>query len=332
MLRLPMHTLLTYDFYERKVEGVKYNLIKTSFPSSDGKSTVYAEIYTPLCEPYKGIVQLSHGMIDYTGRYEALAEYLTAQGYVFAGNHHLGHGATASCPEDLGFFAEKDGVELVLKDLYAMNKLLRNKYPSTPLVMLGHSMGSFLARLYAAAYPGSIKGVIIHGTGGPNPAVAPGLLLARLNARIFGKRNRSRFLDNLAFGAYNKRFPKSEGENAWLTRDVASVSDRATDPYTSFKFTASAFCDLLTMIKRSNSRSWYESYPKDMPTLVVSGDMDPVGNYGKGVSAVYKKLMIAGCNRVCMKLYPDCRHELFKEFGKEEIFAELVEWLKGAIG
>ena len=311
---------------------MNYNFSEITFPSADGKNTVYAEIYTPKTATCKGIVQLSHGMIDHTGRYKALADYLTAQGYIFAGNHHLGHGKTAASEEDLGYFAAERGVDLVLKDLHTMNRYLRDTFPTLPLVMLGHSMGSFLARLYAVRYPHSIKGLIIHGTSGPNPAAAPGLFLARLNAKMYGDRNRSKFLNNIAFGSYNKRFPKEDGKDAWLTSKPENVADRKEDPYTSFTFTSSAFCDLLKMIKNCNVKSWFECYPKDMPTLVVSGDMDPVGNYGKGVTAVYKKLMIAGCTKVRLTLYPGARHELFNEEGREQIFADLVSWLDGIVG
>ena len=126
---------------------MNYNYQEISFPSSDGKNTVRGYIYTPKNVTARGVVQLSHGMIDYVGRYEALADYLTSKGYIFAGNDHLGHGATAASPEDLGFFAERDGYKYVIEDLYRMNKLLRDTFPALPLVLMGHSMGSFIARL-----------------------------------------------------------------------------------------------------------------------------------------------------------------------------------------
>ncbi len=307
---------------------MNYNFSEFTVPSNDGIHTVYAELYTPKTRSCKGVVQLAHGMIDYVARYEKLADYLTGEGYIFAGNHHLGHGKTAGKSEDLGFFADKDGTDLVVRDLHTMNKHLRDMFPTLPVILMGHSMGSFLARLYISKYPHSIKGAVIHGTSGP-VAIAPlGSALASIIRKFKGPRHRSSFVDKMAFGAYNSKFPKSEGENAWLTRDVEAVACRGEDKYTNFKFTTSGFVDLLYMIRACNKQSWFDGYPKELPTLVMSGDMDPVGNYGRGPDYVYKHLLIAGCNNVELKLYEGARHELFNETNKEEVFADMAAWLE----
>lgn len=310
---------------------MNYNFSEITFPSKDGIHTIYAEIYTPKRSTARGVVQLAHGMIDYVGRYKALAEYLCGKGYILAGNHHLGHGKSASTSEELGYFADADGVELVVRDMHAMNKILRDEFPALPVFVMGHSMGSFITRLYVEKYPHSIKGAIIHGTGGPNRLLPLGKALASLIAKTRGKKYRSPLIKKLAFGSYNSRFPKSEGKDAWLTRDVAAVADRANDKYTSFDFTVSAYLDLFSMIGGCNSKEWFDSYPKELPTLIISGDMDPVGNYGKGPDYVYKHLLISGCKSVELKMYEGARHELFNETNKEEVFSDLVGWLDGVI-
>ncbi len=310
---------------------MNYNFEEISYPSSDGKNTVYAEIYTPKLKTARGIVQLSHGMVDHPGRYMNLIEYLTGEGYIFAGNHHLGHGKTAAVPEDFGFFAESGGIDCVLADLHYFNKYLRAAYPTLPLVLLGHSMGSFIARLYVCLHPHSMRGVIIHGTGGPNPLAPLGKLVARTVSLLCGKRSRSKLITALAFGSYNKRFDKSEGGTAWLSRDTEAVAGKRDDPLASFMFTTSGYIDLFEMLSRSNGRSWYRDYPKDMRTLIMSGDADPVGNYGKGVNYVYRHLMLEGSTDIELKLYEGCRHELFNELNRDEIFADIVAWLDGVI-
>ncbi len=310
---------------------MNYNFSEITFPSKDGIHTVYAELYTPKTRSCKGVVQLAHGMIDYVARYEGLADYLTGEGYIFAGNHHLGHGKTAGKSEDFGFFAEEGGVDFVIGDMHTMNKRLRELFPTLPIIIMGHSMGSFLARLYIERYPHSIKGAIIHGTSGPVGIAPLGSFLASVIRKFRGSRYRSNFIDRMAFGAYNSHFPKSEGDNAWLTRDTAAVAGKSEDKYTSFKFTASGFCDLLKMIRSCNTKEWFENYPKELPTFIVSGDADPVGQYGKGPDYVYKHLLIAGCNSVSLKLYEGARHELFNEINKEEVFADLKAWLDGVL-
>ena len=299
-----------------------------TYPSHDGKHTIYAEIYSPKKGAPKGIIQLAHGMMDHVGRYKNLAEYLTGKGYILAGNHHLGHGKSAGNEDDFGFFADEGGVDYLIADMFTFNKHLRETYPDIPLALMGHSMGSFITRLYACVYPHSMRGIIIHGTAGPNKLLPFGRALAKMTSALRGKRHRSTLITKLAFGAYNSKFPKSEGITAWLTSDKSQVLNRESDKYTQFFFTASAYSDLFRMLKDCNSKKWFEEYPKDMPTLLQSGGMDPVGNYGKGPDYVYKHLLLQGCKSVESKVYGSARHELFNETCRDEVFSDMIEWFE----
>ena len=309
---------------------MNYTLSTVTFASTDGKNNIYGRIYTPASGVVRGVVQLSHGMVDHTGRYEALASYLCARGYVFAGNDHLGHGASVAADEDFGFFAESGGVDILLRDLHSMNRILRERFPGIKPVIIGHSMGSFLSRLYVNKYPHTVSGHVIHGTGGPMGIVLPlGKALVKTVALFRGKRHRSPFVASVAFAGYNSKFPKSEGKSAWLTRDLERVSDRDTDKRTSFIFTLSAYYDLFSAVSRSNSKKWFSEYQRELPTLIMSGDMDPVGNYGDGPKYVYKHLMIRGVTDLELKLYEGARHELFNELNRAEVFADITTWLGG---
>ena len=307
---------------------MNYEYFEITYPSKDGKNTVTAQIYLPKDVIPKGIVQLSHGMIDHVGRYKNLADFLTANGYIFAGNDHLGHGKSAESKDDYGFFASNNGYELLLRDLHSFNKILREKYPDLPIVMLGHSMGSFLARLYAVKYPHTVRGVIIHGTAGKNPLINAGLALTRVIKFFKGDRYRSRLITSMSVGAYSKKFPKSEGEYSWLSKDASMISDKASDPYANFTFTASGYIDLFKMLRECNSGQWFKSYPKTMPTVIMSGESDPVGDFGKGPNSVYKQLLVEGCTNVSLKLYVDARHELFNEYCRYEAFSDILTFLE----
>ena len=297
-----------------------------SFLSSDGKSNIYAEINLPEGKP-RAIIALSHGMIDHVGRYGRLVEYMTKMGFAVAGNDHLGHGRTVSDPSDFGFFAHKNGYKLVVDDLKLMNDRLHERFPELPIFLLGHSMGSFMARLYAEKYPESISGVIIHGTGGRNPLLPFGKALAWLTKVLGGDKYRAKLVTNMAFGAYNKHFDKSEGSNAWLTRDGSLVADRADDPYVQYIFSSSGYGDLFKSIGLCNSKAHFKAYPRELATLIVSGDADPVGDYGKGVRFVNKKLSEIGVRDLTFKLYEGARHELFNETNREEVFSDISEWI-----
>ena len=307
---------------------MNYVFTDTTFPSSDGIHNIYAEIYAPKDGDIKGVVQLAHGMIDHVGRYKVLAGYLSRAGYVFAGHHHLGHGKTVNSKDEYGYFAKSNGVSYLVEDMHLMNLKLRELYPDVPITVLGHSMGSFITRLYAQKYPEDMEKVIIHGTGGPNPLLPMGKFVAGIIRLFRGGKYRSKLITGLAFGSYNSRFPESDGKNAWLTRDVSRVSDRKDDELLRFIFTTSGYLDLFRMIGMVNSRTWFKSYPKDMPTLIISGDMDPVGNYGKGPAYVYDQLIREGCSASELKLYEGARHELFNETNSDEVFSDLLAWIE----
>ena len=310
---------------------MNYLFREISFPSVDGKNTIHAEVYEPKDGNIRGVVQIAHGMIDYVGRYEGLADFLTARGFVVAGNDHLGHGSSVKDPSDFGYFADKDGYKLVVDDLYRMNKILGEDYQGKPIFLLGHSMGSFLARLYAVKYPETLEGIIIHGTGGKNPLLTLGKAVISTLKPFFGARHRSKLVTILAFGSYNSKFPKEEGINAWLTRDLSRVNGRTSDERTNYIFTLAGYKDLFSMLGECNSECWYSSYPICLPTLVMSGDADPVGNYGKGAREVYDGLSAAGVMNLGLKLYPDARHELFNEYNRDEVFSDILAWLDSII-
>ena len=298
-----------------------------TFPSSDGKNTIHAELFVPSDNNIKGVVQIAHGMMDYIGRYKGMADALCKAGYALAGNDHLGHGDSVATPEDYGFFASRGGYNYVIDDVKKMNDLIRKEIPGVPVVLLGHSMGSFISRLYAVKYSDSIDGLIIHGTAGPNPATGAGLLLVKLLRAIKGERYRSKFVCSLADGGYNKGFDPAEGSGAWLTRDPSQVADRVGNPKNDFIFTLAGYEDLFNFLGDCNSSGWFRRFPKNLPTLVISGAEDPVGGFGKGVRHVYENLNKQGAN-VELKLFEGARHELFNETNREDVFTYLIAWLE----
>ena len=306
-----------------------YRLSEISFPSADEKHEIYGEIYEPVSGEIRGVVQLAHGMTDYVARYEWMADRLCAAGYVFAGHCHLGHGKSAGGEEDLGYFAKKDGVSYLIADMHTMNRRLRAAYPDRPLIVIGHSMGSFIARLYTVKHPHAMDAAVFLGTGGKNPLLPFGLALCSLLTLLYGERHRSSLVAGLSTGSYYKKFDPSEGTTAWLTRDKSRVSTYKTDPYCSVTFTLSAYKDLFRMLGECNSTAWFKEYPKRMPTLIMSGDKDPVGNFGKGTSEVYRRLLLAGCGNVTLKHYEGARHELFNETNREEFAEDLCRFLEG---
>ncbi len=298
---------------------------KKEIPSSDGIHTLRGIVYLP-DEP-KGILQISHGMVEHIERYDAFMSYIAENGFIACGHDHLGHGKTAEHDGELGFIAKKDGHLTVCEDLYRFANAVKADYPHLKHVLLGHSMGSFIARNTVEMHPDVCDALIIMGTGGPNPLSRFGLMLTGIIRKLFGEKHISKLAYAAAFGSYNKRI-KSKNPMAWLSRDEEELTKHDADKFCMFRFTVSAMHDLIALQAIANRPEWFASVRKDMPILIVSGAEDPVGNYGKGVETVYAKLIAEGVTDVTRTLYPDMRHEILNEFGREHAYEDILFFLK----
>jgi len=300
---------------------------KISFDSADGKSKVAGYIYTENHVEPKAVIQLSHGMCEYVERYEWLANFFTGRGYIFAGNDHLGHGNSSDSSE-YGIFDEEH-VEL---DLKKMNDILRERYPLLPIILYGHSMGSFFARWYASRYPDTIDGLITSGTAGPALINGLGRALAGFIYRTHKEGYISKLLVKLSFGSYLKRIPDAKSSSDWITHDREVIDKYRKDPKCNFLFSAKGYHSLLTALTVVNRKEWAKSLPKDMKILQIAGAEDPVGNYGEGVRKVTKMLKAAGINDVTEYIDATGRHELHNELNKAEIMKKVVSWLDARFG
>lgn len=298
-------------------------IVEKNVLSSDGVHTLKGLIYLPPAKPL-GIFHLVHGMTEYIGRYDSLLSLIASAGYIACGFDNLGHGKTAE-REELGFIAEKDGYKYLVDDVMIFGNSVKKDYPDIPYYLFGHSMGSFIVRLTAEKYKDDIDKLIICGTGGPNPAAGIGILLIDLFSVSKGKRGYSVFIENMAFGSYNKRF-KGGGKYEWLTKDEKIKEAYKNDPLCTFRFTLSALKDLVTLNRLCNRRAWFKNMRKDMPILLISGAEDPVGDYGKGVTAVYKALKKNGCD-VSLHLYENCRHEIHNDTCKEKSAEDILKFI-----
>ncbi len=301
-------------------------------PSCDGKNSLHTVKW---CDPEKsvrGVIQISHGMCEYVKRYDEMARYLAAAGFVVAGNDHLGHGETAKNADDLGFIAEKDGYLLMVKDLRQVTDKLHEEYPGAPLLLYGHSMGSFLARQYAATYGDGVDAYVFSGTAGPNPAAGAGKAIISVISAFKGERHRSAFIGNMSFGKYCDRIADAPTGKEWVTSDPERLDAYTHDPFCMFDFTLSAYRDLMNTLSFVSDTAWAGKLNKDLPYLLVYGSEDPVGSYGEGVKTVYDRMKAAGCGKTDIKEYEGMRHEPHNEVGRQQFFADTLAWIENALG
>lgn len=293
-------------------------------PSTDGIHTLSGRVYLPQGAP-RGFFQVVHGMTEHIARYDILMRALAAVGYLVFGYDHLGHGDTAHEGEH-GFIASRGGDGLLAKDVAAFSSAVFSAFgrQSEPYILMGHSMGSFVVRR-AVTEGVRPDRLIIMGTGGKNPLAGIGLALIALIRAARGERHISSFVDGIAFGSYNKRFGGGSAEDPkpWLTRDADIRAAYYADPYCSFCFTVSAMGDLVRLIRDVNRASAYRATPHGLPILLVSGEEDPVGNYGDGVRRVAEAYQKAGM-QVTLHLYPEARHEILNDVTYDRVLADIL--------
>lgn len=299
------------------------------FPSKDGNTEIHTMMWKPDGE-IRAILQICHGMMEYIERYDEFARFMCCRGYLIVGNDHLGHGKSVQSKSEYGFFSEKYGNACVLGDMHTLRLKITKKYPNVPYFMLGHSMGSSLLRQYIQMYGNGLSGVVVMGAVADHrkAQLVLGKRICRTMAAFRGWHYRSRFVDRLAIGSYNRKFKPARTKADWITSDQQQLESYVSDPLCSFTFTVNAYHSMFSgMINMQRKESVY-MIPKTLPILFVSGAEDPVGNFGKGVRKIYEKYRAAGIRDVSLRLYQGDRHEILNETDRQEVYEELLQWFE----
>ncbi|MBQ3869197.1 MAG: alpha/beta fold hydrolase [Clostridia bacterium] len=297
-----------------------------TLPSSDGTHTLHWFACLPDGEA-RAAMLIVHGMAEYKERYEKTASDLAEAGIACYCYDQLGHGETRVDESENGYFGEKDGVKYILDDVHGMAGMIRSLYPGLKLILLGHSMGSFIVRYYTAEFA-DIDALVVSGTSGGNPGCGPGILMSKISAKIHGPKYVDKFIDKIAMGGNSAKFKDEEyPAQAWLSRDIAIRKDMSVK---SFPFSVTGMKDMFEMLRYVSDKKWYEKYPKQIPVYLFSGSDDPIGDYGVGFMKVVNGLKSAGAD-VKYKLYKDGRHEMLNEINRDEVVSDLVKYIESVL-
>lgn len=294
---------------------------------SCGSGRIHVCKWVPEGTP-KAIVQIVHGIAEYAARYDAFAGFLAQNGYLVVAEDHMGHGGSIGQNDAQGYFT--GGWFAAVKDSYQLLQMTKKEYPDIPYILFGHSMGSFMTRTILQEYPDSgISGCVICGTGWmPELVVNTGLLLCKAVCKKSGEKEPSNMLNAVVFGSYNKRVERPRTAYDWLNRDARQVDMYVNDPLCGFVPSAGLLRDMLTGILHIQKTENLKNMKKDLPVLFVAGGDDPVGNYGKGVKQTAENFKKLGMQKVSCKIYPLCRHEILNEINKQEVFDDVLKWLR----
>lgn len=295
------------------------------FVSSTGVNNIHCRIWQDDEKEPCAIFQIAHGVAEHIERYDEFACFLAEKGFVVCGNDHLGHGLSAQTLSDLGFFAEEDGDVRMVDDMHILSIIMKKRFPELPLILFGHSMGSFCARVYASLFGNELAGLILCGTG-ELPAAAVALeepvrfLCKKLGARADVPVN---LLDKL--GALSVRDRETDFD--WLSRNRENVERYIADPLCGGSLKLGGVRDVLSLANSACATEWASKLPLGLPILLISGAKDPVGFNGKGVIACCDNLESAGHEPEVI-LYPGDRHEILNEDDREKVFGDILCWIE----
>ena len=297
-----------------------------SFPSKSGVADVFARCWMPE-NGARAVIQIAHGMAEHGERYEDFANFLCSKGFAVLINDHAGHCKSVKNDDDLGYFGENGGWDSLVEDERTLTEMIKAEFTDLPVIFFGHSMGSFIAREYIRRYGKDerIAATVFCGTSGKNPASAIAIHIADAVIKAKGSKHRSKLINALAFGPYNK---KTENRTPfdWLSTDTAQVDKYIADKYCGFLFTAAGYKDLFTILTKVSEKNWYKEVCDEIPILLIAGKDDPVGTYGKGVKQVYNDLKQAGKKDVTLKLYHGMRHEILNEVENKQVYEDVAAW------
>lgn len=303
------------------------SIIRTEayYHSTTGEDMIRALIWRNDELPPMGVVQISHGLTDHIDRYDRFARFLAENGYVVCGNDHLGHGKAAAESGKLGDFGNQGTDIRMVDDMNVLTNIMKKKYPDMPYYLLGHSLGSFLARLYTAQFGEGLSGLILCGTthlGGKISALSEWVL-------PFGEMiGADKYSDtgSEVLGKITARYFREEDENAWLSVSRENRDEALNDPYFDYPITNASAMMVAKILLRASADECYAQIPQGLPVMLISGGKDPIGFFGRGVLSVCDKYDVNGADTF-MKIYPGLRHEILNEDDYEGIYNDVLGWI-----
>jgi alpha-beta hydrolase superfamily lysophospholipase len=300
-------------------------IIENWLKASDGQTIFYNE-FIPDNNEVRFVVQIFHGMAEHSERYTHFAEFLVNKGAAVYVSDHRGHGRNCLKPGQYGVWPHKDTWFKIVDDLKVLNDIAEKSFPGKPIFILGHSMGSFLARTFITLYSDGIKGVLLTGTGThPTYLLKIASVIAWMQCKVRGLSRPAILLDKMSFGSFNKGY---NTPFSWLSRDPKIVEEYINDPYCGGVFSCSFYRSFFAGLIYNNKMENAKKISRDLPIMFLSGMEDPVGNFSKGVKQAGEFYRKSGLRKLDCKIYAGARHEILNETNKQEVYKDIYDWIE----
>jgi alpha-beta hydrolase superfamily lysophospholipase len=296
---------------------------RLTLDAEDGHE-IHAQLWLP-ADQAKGVIQIIHGLGEHGNRYARFAAAAVSRDFVVAVHDHRGHGEQRG---SAGFFAAKNGWQLLVADSLIVQEFLAKRFAGLPVTLLGHSMGSYVAQDFAMHHGGRLGALLLSAsTWAPRVETLAGNLLARIECWRLGAHRHSALLDKLGFGDFNKPFAPARTDHDWLSRDPDEVDAYIADPLCGGPYTAGLWRDLTGGLLRIATDDYVSRIPSDLPILITGGEQDPVGGE-RGMGKLALHYAQTGHGRLTVKIYPEGRHEMLNDINRDEVTRDWLNWIE----
>jgi alpha-beta hydrolase superfamily lysophospholipase len=202
------------------------------------------------------------------------------------------------------------------------------EYPATPMILFGHSMGSFIAQTLMTERAAEYEGIVLAGSNGPDPGPhVVALALALVERRLRGPRQQCRWTNALLRASYNRKFRPARTAADWLSRDEREVDAALADALCGGGLTTQSWVDFAKGLLALDAPGRFRHMPASLPILIIGGTRDPVGGNGRGPNRLARAIKRGGAQDVTLRLYPNARHELVNETNRDEVTRDIIAWL-----
>ncbi len=296
-------------------------------PAADGRR-ILIDLWCP-ARPV-ALIHLLHGLGEHPARYERFARHCNQQGIAVAAHNHRGHGE--NCPEnELGHYADEEGWDKLISDATLVQGALIRQIPDVPLILLGHSMGSYIAQSFLMRGHGPVSALILSGSAfNSRLQLRIGHWLAAIESVRVGKRSKSKLLNKMGFGEFNQGFVPNRTAFDWLSRNESEVDKYVADPLCGADSSCRLWFDLTGGLLEVTSTKALHKICADLPILITGGSADPVGGQA-GLTRLAQKYEKSGHLKTSLKIYPQARHEMFNETNRDEFSHDLTQWLSDTL-
>ncbi len=307
------------------------NQEKFNIHTADG-AIIKCKRYFPEKNNIANII-VTHEFSEHQGLYKEFAEFMVEKDISVYTYDIRGHGITATSEEELGIVAKREGSTLIVKDLKYMVDIVKKENPNKPVILVGLSIGAFITVNYTTQYSDSIDGVVLASIH-PNSVMTGflGHILIKATTILMGKNYKLTFSQNMAEQRFNNAFKPNRTVHDWMTRDEELIDEYINDPLCGIIQKTKSYSDIMKIMKRANSKTNLQKIRKDLPIFLIAGSKDQSGNAYRTIQKVQRRYKDLGIKSVDLKIYPNGRHNMFREINRHEVYADIFEkimkWVK----